>query len=354
MADKLRVGVVSSGKMGRVYLHWFSQNPNCELTALYNRTYEKARDCVERYGVEFYAHWEELVTSPEVDIVGLCGPPSLHAAQAVTAARAGKSVLCEKPMASSLQECQEMIAAAKQTEVTLMLGFQMRFHTVVRSLDQLIERIGRPFHLEFIFPMYRKGVTWRHKLVEGGGVLNANCSHLFDLARHWLGEISHMSAENSIVARGREVEDHSIAIFRFLTGATGFIYGTYNDRREAAIRGTILGTEGQINFVLSPYKPEWNSLVLMTGESEERIELPVPSAIDPVYPGHLDSFKQEIDHFVTCVLANRKPLATGLDGLKATEAVFAAYESQRRGTKISLPLQRFEMGGFEYCFPEFE
>lgn len=354
MADKLGVGVVSSGKMGRVYLHWFSQNPNCELTALYNRTYEKARDCIEQYGVRFYARWEELVTSPEVDIVGLCSPPSLHAAQTVAAARAGRSVLCEKPMASSLQECQEMIAAAKQTGATLMLGFQMRFHTVVRSVDQLIERIGRPFHLEFIFPMYRAGVTWRHRLAEGGGVLNANCSHLFDLARHWFGEISHVAAENSIIARGREVEDHSIAILRFRSGATGFIYGTYNDRREAAIRGTILGTEGQINFILSPYKPESNSLVLITKDSVERIELPASSAIDPVYPGHLDSFKQEIDHFVTCVLENREPLVTGFDGLKAMEAVFAAYESQRKRTKISLPLPRFEMDGFDRCFPEFD
>jgi UDP-N-acetyl-2-amino-2-deoxyglucuronate dehydrogenase len=353
MTKELGVGVVSSGKMGRVYLHWFSRNPTCKLRALYNRTFENARASIAEYGIRFCSSWEELVSSPDIDIVGLCGPPSLHAAQAVAAARARKSVLCEKPMAASLSECRGMIEVVEQFGVTLMIGFQLRFHVVVRCIDELLGRIGRPFHLELMFPMYRPGVTWRHRLVEGGGVLNANCCHLFDLARHWLGEIGHLSAENNIVVRGREVEDLSIAIFRFRSGATGLIYGTYNDRREPAIEGTILGTEGQIGFTLSPYRPELNRVSLMIEDSEEHIDLSEASNLDPVYPGHCDSFKQEIDHFVTCVLERREPLVTGLDGLKAMEAVFAAYESQRRGTKVYLPLQGFEVDGLELCFPEY-
>jgi predicted dehydrogenase len=352
MTKGLGVGVVSSGKMGRVYLHWFSRNPNCVLRALYNRTFENARACIAEYGIRYCSSWEELVTSPDIDIVGLCGPPSLHAAQTVAAARARKSILCEKPMAASLSECWDMIGAAEQFGVTLMIGFQMRFHVVVRCVDELVERIGRPFHLELVFPMYRAGVTWRHRLVEGGGVLSANCSHLFDLARHWLGEIGHLSAENSILVRGREVEDQSIAIVRFRSGATGLIYGTYNDRREPAIQGAILGTEGQIGFTLSPYRPELNRVSLMIKGSKEQIELAGGSIVDPVYPGYCDSFKQEIDHFVTCVLENREPLVTGLDGLKAMEAVFAAYESQRQDTKVSLPLRGFEIDGLELCFPK--
>lgn len=335
--DNIGIGIIGCGKMGRVYLHWFSKNPYCGILGVFNRTRDVAERCAGEYGARAYADWRELLESPEVEAVGLCGPSFLHYEQAIIAARHGKHILCEKPMANTMEECRQMTRIAAESGVRLMVGFQMRFHPVIEKIDQVVGAVGQIFHIDFTFPMFREGVAWRHHAEQGGGVFKEHGCHLVDLVRHWLGEVRTVTSETMIVVPGRQVEDHCVTVLRMESGATASIYTTYNDRREPAIFGLILGTHGQIEFVLSPYRPGLSSVKLMADGVTE-FKIPIPEDPDPIYPGHLDSFRKEINHFVDAIKSGVPLIVDGTNGGKAIEVVIAAYESQRTGTKVSLPL----------------
>lgn len=350
-APPLRVGIIGAGKMARIYLRWFSHHPDCVPAGLYNRTPDRAAELVEGYNLHFYERWDDLVSSTEIDLVGDCGPSQARADRVVAALEAGKAVLCEKPLAASLSECERIRSASERCEAPLIIGFQMRYHPIVETVTSWLPEIGYPFHIEFIFPQYRPGPSWRYYLEEGGGVLHSNCSHLFDLAKLWLGDIESVCAEQGVVTSGRQVEDHSLALLRFRSGATGMIYGTYQDRRKSAIHGAILGTDGHIEFILSPYEPGANRVSLVSDDGRKCWEPALRSETDPIYPGYLDAFAKEIQHFVDYVLGRSPRGANAQDGYSASEAVFAAYESQAHGIKVYLPLDPSVPRDNNRCFP---
>jgi UDP-N-acetyl-2-amino-2-deoxyglucuronate dehydrogenase len=349
------VGIIGTGKMGQVYLHWFSRHKECHIAALYNRTTEKAIPLTEKYGGFLYTDWRDLLAASTVELVGICTPADMHCEQTVLACEAGKHVLCEKPMAPGLAECDRMMAAARANGVTLMVGFQMRFHPVVRRIDEMVDSLGRLYHLDFEFPLYRPGFNWRHRRVMLGGVLKDAGIHLLDLACHWLGKIAYVSAETGIAETRREVEDYAAVTLRFNSGAAARIYCSFLDRRPPVIKGHLLGERGQLLFSLSPYRLEDSHLTLLNdgGERAIPLDVPWPEHIDPIYPGYLNSFEQEIAYFLECADACLTPITGGEVGRRTVEIALAAYESQRRSSKIPLPLESFSTDDLESCFPKF-
>src|SRR3990172_4243645 len=106
---KLKVGILGCGKMGRVYAHWFSQNPKCEIVAFYNRTFSRAEELARDYpGSKPQKTWQEITKDENIDIVGICTPSHEHLEQFESAVNAGKHILCEKPMARNVEESQKM------------------------------------------------------------------------------------------------------------------------------------------------------------------------------------------------------------------------------------------------------
>jgi UDP-N-acetyl-2-amino-2-deoxyglucuronate dehydrogenase len=349
------VGIIGAGKIGQIYLHSFSSHRECHIAALYNRTTDKAIPLAEKYGGHLYTDWRDLLAADDVELVGICTPADQHCEQTVLACEAGKHVLCEKPMAPSLAECDQMIAAARANGVTLMIGFQMRFHPVVRGADEVVQSLGQLYHLDFEFPLYRPGFNWRHRRLMLGGVLKEAGVHLLDLACHWLGKVAYVSAETGIAEAQREVEDYATVTLRFHTGAAARIYCSFFDRRPSAIKGNLIGERGQLLFSLSPYRPEDSRLTLLDDDGERPLplEMPWPENIDPIYPGYLNSFDREIAYFVECANSGFTPITNGELGRQAVEIALAAYQSQRLGGKIPLPLEDFSTDNLDACFPRF-
>jgi len=228
------------------------------------------------------------------------------------------------------------ISAASSVKVGV--GFQMRFHPVIRKVDELLRRIGELFHLDFVFGMYRPEVTWRHQSLQGGGVLRELGSHLVDLAIHWAGDVSAVSAQNRIISAPRKVEDYSVNLLEFSSGATGYLSCNYFDRRSRAIFGNLIGSTGQIAWQFSSYDPQDSRVSLYTnsGKEEALLDMPGENDIDVVYPGHLNSFAREIDHFVDCILNDKEPLAGPVEGSKAIEVIDASYKSTKKCERIEL------------------
>lgn len=340
---KLKVGILGCGKMGRVYAHWFACNSRCEVVAFYNRTYSRAEELANLYaGSAAKADWREITGDADIDIIGICTPSHEHAEQMAGAAEAGKHVLCEKPMARNGAECREMCNLTANLPIKVAVGFQMRLHPVIRKVDELIGRIGPLFHIDFVFGMYRPEITWRHQGLQQGGVLKELGSHLLDLATHWMGHASAITAQNRIISPPREVEDYSLNLLEFAGGATGYLSCNYFDRRGRVIQGNLIGEGGQISWQFSSYDPADSRVVLYGDSDAERIALDMPSAdrIDNVYPGHLDSFAREIDGFVDCIVNDTQPLAGAVEGAKAIELVDASYESTKSGKRIDVALQK--------------
>lgn len=335
--NELRVGILGCGKMGRVYAHWFSRNPRARVVSFYNRTFSKAENLAKEYeNARAVRTWEDITVDPDVDVVGICSPSHEHLEQLEHAVLAGKHVLCEKPMARDADECRRMCIVSSASPVKVAVGFQMRFHPVIEKVDSLLPQIGDIFHLDFVFGMYRPEVTWRHSRLQGGGVLNELGSHLVDLACHWAGNISAVTAVNRIISSPREVEDYSVNLFEFAGGATGYLSCNYFDRRDRSIHGNILGSTGQINWQFSPYDPADSRVALHIHSHSREVPIDIPVEIDSVYPGHLDSFHKAIGHFVDCVFNGSTPLAGAAEGLRSMEVVDASYRSASEKARIEL------------------
>jgi len=353
--SELRVGILGCGKMGRIYARWFSRNACARVVSFYNRTFSRAEELAAQYpGTRAMKSWQEVTEDADVDVVGICTPSHEHLAQMRSAVLAGKHVLCEKPMALDVNECREMVRIASGAPVKVAVGFQMRFHPVIRKVEELLAGIGTLFHLDFVFGMYRPEVGWRHQLIQGGGVQKELSSHLFDLARHWTGEVSAVTAQNRIISPGKQVEDYSVNLIEFDSGVTGYLWSNYLDRRSRCIYGHLMGTDGQITWQFSPYDPADSRVTLFTNTAREDAPVSIPDEIDEVYPGHLDSFGREIDSFLDCIRSDGQPVVGVVEGMKAIEVINASYESTRLRRRIELPLRDFDVRNIEKCFVRFD
>ena len=333
---KLKVGILGCGKMGKVYADWFSANPHCEVTALFNRTFETAVDLAKNYkNSTAKRQWTEIVNDPDIDIIGICTPSHQHLEQLEGSVKAGKHVLCEKPMARDYAESVQMHKIAESASVKVAIGFQMRFHPVVQKIDECLDQIGEVLHIDLEFGMYRPEITWRHQRVQGGGVLKELGTHLIDLACHWVGDISSVTAFNKIFSPSRQVEDYSLNLLEFSSGISGYILCNYYDQRNRVISGNIIGNQGQLSWQFSSYDQDDARLIFYEDSLSQEVALSIPKEIDRVYPGHLDSFKKEIDHFVSCILNDKQPRTGTLEGLKSMAIVDASYRSTKEHKSVS-------------------
>ena len=142
----IKIGILGCGKIAQVrHIPEYAANPDCELAAFYNPTRKRAEDMAAKYGGKVYDTPEALLADPEIDAVSVCAANYAHAELAIKAMRAGKDVLCEKPMAVTLEDCEAMVKVAKETGRTLMIAHNQRFAKAHVKAKALIDAgtIGR-------------------------------------------------------------------------------------------------------------------------------------------------------------------------------------------------------------------
>jgi predicted dehydrogenase len=299
-------------------------------------------------GAERFTDYDTFLAQTDVDAVIIASPVFLHQEQVVKAAQAHKHVLCEKPMARTVGECDAMIAACRAADVTLMVAFMKRFDKSFRLAKQMIDagELGTVFQArcEFSWHIPEEGDEgWRARRIAWGGMFQDHGSHTLDLCRWWLGEIETVNAEMRIVRPEREVEDAAIVTVRHhgsamsLHTVTGL---THKPQREYYL---IDGTKASLEL---QYGPAWSytatSPFQMTLYEKGNRSLDVTPYNLPNLDDELRAnshYLREIEHFCESILKRSEPQATGLDGRRAIEAINAAYVSAWRGQNIHLPLQ---------------
>jgi len=222
------------------------------------------------------------------------------------------------------------------------------------AVDAGVDGIGALYAARFSYTQFRTAVNWRHKLEQGGGVLKSQGVHAIDLALRWLGPARSVSGELAIIHPAREVEDFALINLRFANGAVGEVYAAYTDRQPEAMTAALQGTRGKINFCLSPYQPAMNQVSISRQGETKAVALSEHAALDPVYPGLLHCSQRAIAHIVDGLLNGRPSSLDGAAGRRSIEIVLAGYDSQRRGTKVRLPLVSFEGASLADCFLRFD
>ncbi|MFB9122555.1 Gfo/Idh/MocA family protein [Paraburkholderia dipogonis] len=286
MMKKLNVALVGTGFMGKAHSIatavvpiLFGSPVEIERKVIVDIDEELARDAAKQYGFAEYAtDWREVVSRPDIDIVDICTPNDTHAPIAIAAAKAGKHVMCEKPMAMTVEDAEAMYAAAKETGVVTMVSYNYRHTPALQMAKRLIEegRIGqiltfRGYYLQDWGADPSTPLSWRfNKAKAGSGTLGDIGTHVIDAARLLVGEFVEV---NSIVKtfiderplpagrffgpageasseKGKvDVDDMAMTMIKFAGGATGSIEVTRNAWGHHNQLGfEIHGTKGSIAF----------------------------------------------------------------------------------------------------------
>jgi len=277
----------------------------CTLAAV-----SRARaELVERFAREVGAarghrHWRELVADPGIDAVYVATPVHLHAEQTIAAAEAGKHVLCEKPMAMDLAECDRMIAACRASSVTLGVAYYRRFYPVVARVKQMIDSgaIGTPVFVQMLAfePFNPQPGEPRSWLVDrsqaGGGPMADFGCHRIEVLSHLLGPVRRVTSLVSTIALDREVEDTAAALLQFERGATAMLAVTH----AAAERHDTFDLFGTLGSVRIPSLNSGNMIVKVGEVERTESHPPAPNLHLPL-----------VDDFVESVRNGRAPAVDG-------------------------------------------
>lgn len=358
MSTPIRIAVIGPGKVAHLHAKAVLQTPDTELVAVYGRTYSKAEAFAQQYGIRAYDNVREMVTREKVDLCLVCTTHPAHRAPTVAAFDAGAHVLVEKPLASSLEDCDAMIEAAKRNNRYLGVISQRRFYAPSMRIREAIDsgKIGKPIlgtiqMLGWRDENYYQSDAWRGTWAEeGGGVLVNQSPHQLDLLAWYMGEIDEVfGVWRNLNHPYIEVDDTALAIVKFKNGGLGNIIvsnsqkpGIFGKVHVHGENGASVGvqTDGGALFIAgmsSITDPPVNDLWTVPGEESLLAQL---VAEDTAFFNTIDAtvyyFGLQIADFRDAIRENRPPLVTGEDGRNVVALFQAIYESTKTGLPVKL------------------
>jgi UDP-N-acetyl-2-amino-2-deoxyglucuronate dehydrogenase len=357
---KLRTAIVGCGKVGHFHARALANLENSEFVAVCSTSLDRAKAFGHQYGVRAFDSVEAMVEDAQVDAVCICTPHPQHASVAIAALKHGCHVLIEKPLASSLEDCDAILSCAEEHRRTVGVVCQRRFYPSAMRIRQAIDagKIGRPVIGNVVMlgwrdRQYYESDPWRGSWAgEGGGVLVNQAPHQLDLLLWYMGDIDEIYGVWKNVNHDYiEVEDTAAAIVKFKSGAIANIL--VSNSQNPALYGKVhvhgdngasvgVQTDGGAMFIAGVStitEPPYNDIWTIKGEEGMLAEWKNADAehvtsADSLYFYH----QQQIDDFLTAVGSDTKPLIDGVDGRKTVELFTAIYRSARQNAVIKFPL----------------
>ncbi|OGU48384.1 MAG: hypothetical protein A2080_12340 [Ignavibacteria bacterium GWC2_36_12] len=311
--EKLRWGLIGCGDISKKRIAPALKTlEQCELLAVARANHALAESFAKEFGANrWYKSWQDLIADEEIDAVYIATPVYLHAEQTIAAAKAGKHVLCEKPMALDAKDCESMIETCKKNNVILGVAYYRHFYPVIKRAKEIIlsGEIGEPTVVEIqAFEWYdRKPGEPRYWLLEkeksgGGPMMDFGC-HRIEVLQHLFGNVKEMQSQLFNVHFKREVEDTAYVSLLFENHTHAIIRVTHA-AYEAQDTLDIFGTKGSIHI------PVLNGgTMIVKTEKSERTEH---------HPPHQNVHQPLIEDFTNAVLENRNPAVDGLIGRDVT------------------------------------
>lgn len=337
----LRFAIFGAGNIAPIHATAIKYTPDAELTAVVTRNAERGRAFVDQYGGKWFADYRDVLAHDDVDVVSICTPHDLHAPMTIDAARAGKHILVEKPMAISTAECDAMIDACNKTGVTLCVFFQMRFDPLTQKLKSLIDtgKLGRLIWnsttaLWYRTDEYYRSGSWRGKWAhEGGGVLINQGVHVIDLMLYLTGMPARITAQMRTLNHQIEVEDGALAMLEYPDNRLGLIQATVAAYPGYPERLEIVGTNGSAIYHRGQARLEWHlQNPCEDGEQQTEISSGASAPMNINAAGHTTQFQD----FAAAIRERRRPLIDGYEGRKSIQLIEAIYCSARTRSTIVL------------------
>jgi predicted dehydrogenase len=352
MKKKLRGALLGAGQVTQYHLQAWSQIEEAEIVAIYNRTLERGQERARQFGIpqeRVYGDYERLLDNHQLDFVDVASAPVAHRVQVQAAARRGLHVLCQKPLATSMQEARTMAETCRQAGVLLSVNENWRWRSWYRHVKEILDRdeIGRPHYFRFYkhTDIVLRGpqgapphlltkqpyTSEMDKLIvfEGG-------THLIDVLRFLGGEIRSVHARMDRLNADFKGEDRALMSFG-LKGAMGVIDISWSTVSGPSRRS---GPDSQLERVA--IEGEYGTLELLPERGDTlRVSTKEacwerPAVELPPMEAYQASYTAAQRHFVKCLLAGVEPETSAADNLKTLAVTFAAYRSAASDQVVSL------------------
>jgi len=327
---KVNLGIVGLGFQGKIHLRNCLRIGNAKVLGVADIS-DKALNYARKFGVKnVYRNYEDLLKDKDLDAVILSLPNFLHMESVVRAAEEGKDIFLEKPLARNLEEGEKIVSAVEKAGVRLMMGFDLRFHPVLRELRNKIDEgyfgevqvaeatnvSGGPFSLrsDRLGPVPVSSWWFEEELVGGGALLDLG-SHMIDLLTWYFGEVDHVECFLKYMFN-LDVEDAATCLLKFRKGPLATVkVGWFSKDFIQSIQ--LCGTARNLYVPISGSKALgkiWKDLKRKVGLYNS----------DPYY--------LEIKYFVNCLQRDENPVPSEKEGLKSLRLILSAYESYRKNS----------------------
>ena len=343
MSD-LGIAIIGTGTVADRHADAIAKLQGAVLTAVYDANLQRGREFASARGVAAAETLEALLARSDVDIVTIATPSGTHAAVAIPAARAGKHIICEKPLETTIEKADQIIAACAEAAVHLTAVFQARFGDTVRVIREAIDqgRFGRLILASAQVRWYRSqeyygSSSWRGTwAMDGGGALMNQSIHIVDLLLYLAGDVQQVSAFAATLTHpGLEVEDTLAASLRFASGALGVIEASTSCApgfpRKLEISGengsAVLEDDRIVRWRFTEELPHDSRI----RDSASRSEGLAGAAGDPRAAG-CEGHRRQFQDMVDALRQGRSPRIPGTEGRRALQLISAIYRSCRDGS----------------------
>lgn len=349
--SKLKVAVIGAGSISSAHLTSYANNPEVEIYAICDLVEERARSAADKYGAtKVFTNYRELLADPDVEAVSICTWNNTHVEISIAALDAGKHVLCEKPMSTSIDKALALQEAVNRSGKLLQVGFVRRYSGSANVLKQFIDsgELGDIYYAKasILRRLGNPGGWFSDIERSGGGPLMDIGVHIVDLCWYLMGRPKVKSVTGNTYSKlgnraniqnlgfykaadydasKNTVEDLANALIRFENGASLFVDVSFTLHAKTQVSSVNLygdkgGAEVEPDFVI-------------VSEKHDTI-LNITPQID--YPGFNfdEGFQNEINHFVNCCLGRAELISPVEDGVEITKILCGIYESSKTGKEI--------------------
>ena len=340
------IGIIGCGKIAQVrHIPEYAAHPQAKLWGYYDLNQDRAKELAEQYGGKVYPSWRDLLADPEIDAVSVCAANNAHAEITIAALEAGKHVLCEKPMATTLAECEAMVAAAKKSGKYLMIGHNQRLAKAHARARKLVEEGAIGDIVTFRTTFGHGGpetwsvdpgkATWFFdKKKAAMGAMADLGIHKTDLIQFLTGQkvVETTAVVTTLDKKGPDgqligVDDNAVCIYRMSGGAVGTMTASWT-YYGAEDNSTILyGTKG----IMRIYDDPAYSIKIPTADGEN-----ILYDIDQIQTNDNQTKSGVIDLFMDSLVNGTPPEISGEEALSAMRAVFASIRSAETGERVTV------------------
>jgi UDP-N-acetyl-2-amino-2-deoxyglucuronate dehydrogenase len=334
---------VGCGRISRNHFEALRKVEGLTLAAVCDIVPERADAAAQHEGVPAFTSYEEMLQRADCSVVSICTPSGLHAAQGALAARTGKHVITEKPMAITLGQADDLVKTCDDAGVFLFVVKQNRLNPPVQLLRRAIDkgRFGRIFlantTVRWQRPQdYYDAAPWRGTWEFDGGAIMNQASHYVDLIQWLVGPVESVMANTATQARRIEAEDSGVALLKFRSGALGVIEVnvlTYPRNLEGSI--TILGEKGSVKIGGTAVNRVEHWLFADYDDDDKLVESASTNPPNIYGFGHEGYYR----NVLSVLRGEAQPQTDGRAGRKSLELILGIYESAKIGREVPIPLR---------------